>query len=73
MLALGRPGAALRITAVNAVLKVVLVLALVPAGGYLAVAAILSALYLLGIALALGVVGGGLRARSALTSDLMSE
>jgi O-antigen/teichoic acid export membrane protein len=60
MLALGRAGAALKITAVNAVLKVVLVLALVPAGGYLAVAAILSALYLVGVALALGVVGGGL-------------
>ena len=52
--------AALVVVTIGTVVQVVLVLALVPAGGYLAVAAILSALYLVGVALALGVVGGGL-------------
>lgn len=56
LLALGRPEATLKIATVNAVLKVTLALAFIPAFGYLAAAAILSGLQWVGVILALFIV-----------------
>lgn len=56
LLALGRPGVALRISLLQAGLKVALALSLVPVWGYLALAGTLSGLNLLGIGLALAFI-----------------
>ena len=56
LLALGRPDAALAITVGNSLLKVAAALLLVPAGGYLALAGILSGLNLLGATLSVSFI-----------------
>ncbi len=48
LLALGRPDVALRITALHTVLKIVLVVALVPAGGAVAMAGVTAGLFIFG-------------------------
>ncbi len=61
LLALGRPGFALRLTILNTALKVSLVLLLVPALGALAMASITAALFVLGTALSTVFIARALR------------
>ncbi len=60
-LALGRPDIPFKITLLNTVLKITLTLALVPNGGYLALAWILSGLWFVGVSIGVPLALRGLR------------